>query len=142
MAEKIGTGKRAVADAEKGKPSTGIAVYTAMLWALDLIDQIADANVPVLITGESGTGKEVIAQTIHQRSNRRGRHRLGGWRNQRTRGEPRDGRLCVGRKGRHLCGNVCGRVPCSRVLGNGNGRQLLARRISGKAFGGEKEIIA
>lgn len=37
----------------------------------EVIDQIADANVPVLITGESGTGKEVIAQTIHQRSNRR-----------------------------------------------------------------------
>lgn len=40
MAEKIGTGQRAVADAEKGKPSTGIAVYTALLWALDLLDQL------------------------------------------------------------------------------------------------------
>jgi transcriptional regulator with XRE-family HTH domain len=39
MAEKIGTGERAVADAEKGKPSTGIAVYVALLWALDLLDQ-------------------------------------------------------------------------------------------------------
>ncbi len=46
MAEKIGTGKRAVADAEKGKPSTGIAVYAAMLWALDLIDQIAAVAAP------------------------------------------------------------------------------------------------
>ena len=46
MAEKIGTGKRAVADAEKGKPSTGIAVYAAMLWALDLLDQIADVAAP------------------------------------------------------------------------------------------------
>jgi transcriptional regulator with XRE-family HTH domain len=40
MAEKIGTGARAVADAEKGKPSTGIAVYAALLWALDLLDQL------------------------------------------------------------------------------------------------------
>lgn len=40
MAEKIGTGERAVADAEKGKPSTGIAVYAAMLWALDLLGQM------------------------------------------------------------------------------------------------------
>lgn len=40
MAEKIGTGERAVADAEKGKPSTGIAVYAALLWALDLLDQL------------------------------------------------------------------------------------------------------
>lgn len=40
MAEKIGTGRRAVADAEKGKPSTGVAVYAAMLWAIDLLDQL------------------------------------------------------------------------------------------------------
>ena len=46
MAEKIGTGDRAVADAEKGKPSTGIAVYAAMLWALGLLDQMADVAVP------------------------------------------------------------------------------------------------
>ena len=46
MAEKIGTGERAVADAEKGKPSTGIAVYAAILWALDLLDQIADVAAP------------------------------------------------------------------------------------------------
>ena len=46
MAEKIGTGTRAVADAEKGKPSTGIAVYAAMLWALDLLDQVADVAAP------------------------------------------------------------------------------------------------
>ena len=46
MAEKIGTGQRAVADAEKGKPSTGIAVYAAMLWALDLLDQLAEVAVP------------------------------------------------------------------------------------------------
>jgi transcriptional regulator with XRE-family HTH domain len=40
IAEKIGTGERAVADAEKGKPSTGVAVYAALLWALDLLDQL------------------------------------------------------------------------------------------------------
>lgn len=32
----------------------------------DIIWQIADTNVPVLITGESGTGKEVIARAIHK----------------------------------------------------------------------------
>ncbi len=46
MAQKIGTGERAVVDAEKGKPSTGIAVYMAMLWALDLLDQMADVAAP------------------------------------------------------------------------------------------------
>ncbi len=46
MAGKIGTGKRAVADAEHGKPSTGIAVYAAMLWALDLLPQLDEVATP------------------------------------------------------------------------------------------------
>ncbi|MEX0827732.1 MAG: helix-turn-helix domain-containing protein [Haliea sp.] len=37
VAEKIGTGPRAVSDAEKGKPSTGVVVYAALLWAYDLL---------------------------------------------------------------------------------------------------------
>ena len=37
VADKIGTGPRAVADAEKGKATTGIATYTALLWAYDLL---------------------------------------------------------------------------------------------------------
>lgn len=41
-----------------------------MLRIKEIIDQIADANVPVLITGESGTGKEVIARMIHRSSER------------------------------------------------------------------------
>jgi len=32
----------------------------------DIVWQIADTNVPMLITGESGTGKDVIAQSIHR----------------------------------------------------------------------------
>lgn len=40
IAGKIGAGLRAVADAERGKPSTGIVVYAALLWALDLLDQM------------------------------------------------------------------------------------------------------
>jgi transcriptional regulator with XRE-family HTH domain len=38
VAEKIGTGRRAVIEAEKGKPSTSAAVYTALLWAYDLLE--------------------------------------------------------------------------------------------------------
>ena len=34
------------------------------------IKQVANSNIPVLITGESGTGKELIAQAIHQNSPR------------------------------------------------------------------------
>ena len=33
-----------------------------------LIDKVAPARIPVLITGESGTGKDVVANLIHQRS--------------------------------------------------------------------------
>lgn len=46
VAQKIGTGHRAVADAEKGKASTGIAVYAAMLWALDLLGQMDEVAAP------------------------------------------------------------------------------------------------
>jgi transcriptional regulator with XRE-family HTH domain len=46
MAQKIGTGGRAVADAERGKPSTGITVYAAMLWALDLLGQMDNVAAP------------------------------------------------------------------------------------------------
>jgi transcriptional regulator with XRE-family HTH domain len=46
VAAKIGVHKRTVADAEKGKPSTGIAVYAAMLWSLDLLDHMADIAAP------------------------------------------------------------------------------------------------
>ncbi|MBU1358786.1 MAG: helix-turn-helix transcriptional regulator [Gammaproteobacteria bacterium] len=46
LAEKIGTGPRAIGDAERGKPSTSIAVYTAMLWALDLLHQFDEVATP------------------------------------------------------------------------------------------------
>jgi transcriptional regulator with XRE-family HTH domain len=37
VGEKIGTGPRPVADAEKGKPTTAMAVYVALLWTYDLL---------------------------------------------------------------------------------------------------------
>ena len=46
VAQKIGTGLRVVADAERGKRSTGIAVYAALLWALDLLHQLEDVAAP------------------------------------------------------------------------------------------------
>ena len=45
VADKIGTGPRPVADAEKGKPTTGVAVYIALLWTYNLLpglDHVAD----------------------------------------------------------------------------------------------------
>ena len=37
VAEKIGTGIRAIRTAEQGKVSTGIGVYIALLWVYDLM---------------------------------------------------------------------------------------------------------
>ena len=42
VAEKIGTGPRAVRDAENGKASTGIAVSAALLWLYDLLQPFED----------------------------------------------------------------------------------------------------
>ena len=38
VADKIGTGHRAVSDAEQGKITTGIVAYAALLWTYDLLD--------------------------------------------------------------------------------------------------------
>ena len=46
VAEKIGTGIRAVMGAEKGKGSTSSAVYIALLWAYDLLDQMDEVADP------------------------------------------------------------------------------------------------
>ena len=57
----------------ENKPSSSCEFIFAdekMLRIKKIVEQIADANVPVLITGESGTGKEIIARMIHRLSSR------------------------------------------------------------------------
>lgn len=46
VAEKIGTNRRVIADAENGKPTTGIAIYAALLWAYGLLPQLDDVAAP------------------------------------------------------------------------------------------------
>jgi transcriptional regulator with XRE-family HTH domain len=46
VAQKIGARRAVVADAEKGKPSTAVAVYMAILWALDLLEPVAEVAAP------------------------------------------------------------------------------------------------
>jgi two-component system response regulator AtoC len=53
---------------------------TRFLWASEkmtqikeVLEQVADADVTVLIHGESGVGKEVVARTLHDLSDRSGR---------------------------------------------------------------------
>jgi transcriptional regulator with PAS, ATPase and Fis domain len=44
----------------------------AMQTVYDLIAKVAPTEATVLLTGESGTGKELVAETIHELSERRG----------------------------------------------------------------------
>jgi len=46
VAEKIGTSRRVIADAESGKPSTGIVIYTALLWTYGLLPQLDEVAAP------------------------------------------------------------------------------------------------
>ena len=48
VADKIGTGPRPVSDAEKGKPSTGVAVYVALLWTYNLLSGLEEVADPAL----------------------------------------------------------------------------------------------
>lgn len=45
-ADRIGTGPRAVMDAEKGKPATGMVVYAALLWLYDQLYQLEEVADP------------------------------------------------------------------------------------------------
>jgi transcriptional regulator with XRE-family HTH domain len=46
VAAKIGTGPRAVRDAETGKATTSMVVYAALLWAYGLLKQLDDVARP------------------------------------------------------------------------------------------------
>ncbi|MCM2371145.1 sigma-54-dependent transcriptional regulator [Aporhodopirellula aestuarii] len=48
-----------------------IGASRAMRHIFEQIDRAANANLPVLIRGESGTGKELVAQQLHERSDRK-----------------------------------------------------------------------
>jgi transcriptional regulator with XRE-family HTH domain len=66
VAEKIGSGSRAVSDAEKGKVSTGIAVYVALLWVFDLLNQLADVADPG--KDEEGQALSLASERLRARS--------------------------------------------------------------------------
>ena len=60
-AKRIGTGPRAIRDAESGKASTGVAIYAALLWAYDLLspleklaDPLADNEGLALASAKEG----------------------------------------------------------------------------------------
>ena len=46
VAGKIGAGRRAVSDAERGKPTTSVATYAALLWSFGLLEGFGDLADP------------------------------------------------------------------------------------------------
>jgi len=71
VADRIGTGPRAIIDAEKGKPTTGIVVYTALLWAYDLIGQLDE----VALASRDSEGLRMARHSERRRARER---RSGG----------------------------------------------------------------
>ncbi|MGH9605011.1 MAG: helix-turn-helix domain-containing protein [Terracidiphilus sp.] len=67
-AQKIGAGPRAVMDAEKGKPFTGIAVYAALLWLYDLLAPLGELANP--LKDEHGLALERRKQPVRARKPR------------------------------------------------------------------------
>ncbi|MDB4971325.1 MAG: actB [Myxococcales bacterium] len=63
----------AAAVAMRARVGTNLGSSPSMKRVDELIERIADADVPVLITGESGVGKDVVAREVHARSARAAR---------------------------------------------------------------------
>ena len=59
--------------AVSGRHGRIVGSSRAMQEVLRLIDRVGPTDSTVLILGESGTGKELIAEAIHEHSNRRGK---------------------------------------------------------------------
>ncbi|HVE44267.1 MAG TPA: helix-turn-helix transcriptional regulator [Gammaproteobacteria bacterium] len=70
VAKKAGTGSRVISDAEKGKFTTGIGNYVALLWVYDLLEPFNEVADPV---------KDEIGQHLALvRDRERARHRDEG----------------------------------------------------------------
>jgi len=58
---------------ERLKEASGSVIYKSKVMesVLDMVYRVAQTDATVLILGESGTGKELIANSVHENSNRR-----------------------------------------------------------------------
>lgn len=68
VAQRIGTGRRAVMDAEKGKASTGAGIYVALLWVYDLLSPLNDVANPA--TDEQGLTLAAPRERIRARKSK------------------------------------------------------------------------
>lgn len=46
LGARIGVSRQTVAEAEKGNPTTAVAVYAGLLWSLGLIEQLGEVAAP------------------------------------------------------------------------------------------------
>lgn len=67
VAQKIGCGVRAISDAEKGKPASSAAVYAALLWAFNLLNDLETLADP----GKDAEGLALSQQREGKRARRR-----------------------------------------------------------------------
>src|SRR5215468_9405345 len=65
--------KRLAARIEEDGDRDFVGTSKAIREVYQLVESVAQRDVPVMITGESGTGKEVVARTIHKMSRREGK---------------------------------------------------------------------
>ena len=71
---KIGVGRHTVGEAERGKPSTAVAVYAGLLWALGLLDQLGAVAAPTA----DEEGQTLALSREPKRAGRPGSARWGG----------------------------------------------------------------
>jgi len=65
VAERIGASREVVGEAERGKPSTSMAVYTALLWAYGMVERLATLAEPT--TDEEGMRLATLRERRHAR---------------------------------------------------------------------------
>jgi len=68
MAAKLGVSRFVVADAEKGKTTTNVAVYVGMLWAMNMLDHLA----PVADPAHDDEGLALSVFDERERARRKG----------------------------------------------------------------------
>ncbi len=72
VAAKIGIGRRAVSDAEHGKPTTTVVTYVALLWAYSLLEgfsELADPNTDIEGITLAGSNERERARTLRTLDN-------------------------------------------------------------------------